>query len=86
MQAAHAALQYAREYPGDWHAGALVILTAPDEYALHDLMFRLLTAGHKAGEFWEPDVGELTAIAAGPEAGQMLRHLPLALSDTFERG
>jgi hypothetical protein len=81
VQAAHAALQYAAEHPGGWHEGALVLLAVPAERGLHDLAFRLLYAGHPMSEFWEPDIGELTAIAAGPSAGRMLQHVPLAFSD-----
>jgi len=76
VQAGHAALLYAHQHPGDWHDGYLIILSVPDEYRLWNLAQRIDCA-----QFREPDLdGQLTAIAAGPSAGQALRRLPLALS------
>jgi hypothetical protein len=77
VQAGHAALLHAHYHPGWWHDGYLVILAVPDEYRLW-LLSQCLDG---VTCFREPDLdGQLTAIAAGPSAGQLLRKLPLALS------
>jgi hypothetical protein len=85
VQAAHAALQYAAEHPGGWHEGALVLLALPSCDSLWDLAYWLDRHGDAVSLFREPDLAdELTAIAAGPSAGRMLRHVPLAFSDGKE--
>ena len=87
VQAGHAALLHAHRHPGDWHDGYLVILSVTDDVELYDLADRLDMHGHQVTVFREPDMDwRLTAIAAGPSAGRMLRHVPLALSDVTERG
>ena len=82
VQAGHAALLYAAGHPGDWHEGALIILAVRDNVQLYDLADRLDLQGHQLAVFREPDMDwRLTAIAAGPAAGRMLRHVPLAFSE-----
>lgn len=63
-----------------------MLLVVPDEPDLLDLAVCLYNHDYDTVEFREPDLDwQLTAIAAGPEAGQALRRLPLALSEV-ERG
>lgn len=87
VQACHAALQLADgAVYGD---STLVLLTVPDENALHTLAARIrqrcaIPRGYRLQleVFHEPDLGgQATALATDEEAARpLLRNLPLALS------
>ncbi len=67
-----------------WYArsNTLAFLAAKDEKALEHLHAKALTHGFACVQFCEPDRNkEVTALALGPEAARMVRHLPLALKE-----
>lgn len=85
-QACHALRAFGDEHPEEersWHEGSnnLVVLQVPTRDALLRLEVNLATAGVPISRFEEDDLGgEITAVAAGPEAKPHLRHLELALA------
>lgn len=85
-QACHALRAFADEHPEEergWHQDSnnLVVLQVPSRDALLQLEVNLATAGVPTSRFEEDDLGgEITAVAAGPSARPLLRHLELALA------
>lgn len=83
-QLGHALVDYSLAFPAalvQWHGDSnnLVLLEVDDQDALAGLLARALEAGVTAIPVYEPDLaGQLTAIALGPEARQLVRTLPLA--------
>jgi hypothetical protein len=77
----HAALCYADQFNlCDPSCLTLVFLTVPDEKELSFTMAKLGWYGIEVSFFCEPDLNdELTAFAAGSDAGRRLSKLPLAL-------
>ncbi len=85
-QLCHAMRQFAADHPEAERAwfeasNTLVLLEVADEPALAQLAARAARDGLVVSRFREPDLGDaLTAIALGPSARTLVRHLPLALS------
>lgn len=87
VQAAHA-LQELNVHHGElvrgWYArsNTLAFLATKDELSLEKLHTKAQEHGFTCVQFREPDRDkELTALALGPEAARMVRHLPLALKE-----
>lgn len=84
-QSCHAICAFAVAYPEKthaWHTGSnnLVVLAAPSELALEDLIDRAELLRVPIAAFREPDFcDQLTAIALGDGAAPLVSSLPLAL-------
>jgi peptidyl-tRNA hydrolase len=84
-QACHGLRAFIAAYPDEdrrWYAESnnLVVLQAPDERALWQLLERARDADVPVAMFEEPDFDdELTAIAIGPPGAKLVSNLPLAL-------
>lgn len=82
----HAAADFSFSFPDladRWHAvsNSLIVLTVPDERALHALVAKAEARGLLCGTFREPDLAdELTAVAFAPgrETRRLCSNLPLA--------
>lgn len=85
-QLCHAMREYVEHCPASeraWYetSNTLVCLEAENEDALRELIDKALARDVPVASFEEPDLnGSLTAIALGPSAKSMVRHLPLALA------
>ena len=85
-QVAHAFREYIEHFPAAekaWYetSNTLVCLEADDEAALRTLVEQALNRDVPVAVFEEPDLGgALTAIALGPSAKSLVRHLDLALA------
>ncbi|OGF52928.1 MAG: hypothetical protein A2Z21_01860 [Candidatus Fraserbacteria bacterium RBG_16_55_9] len=85
VQAIHAALKFALEWPGEargWYerSNTLVLLGVQDEPGLILVGQEALGRGISHSAFREPDRGnELTAIAVAPEGRKICRDLKLFL-------
>jgi hypothetical protein len=78
-QSVHAALDYAAAYP-DYRHESVIVLAAPDEFALAWLLEHARRDGLAAVPFHEADLdGALTAVALEPAAGKLCCSYPLAL-------
>lgn len=86
VQAAHALRAFVDGHPSidrAWYSASrtLVLLAARDEASLAALASEAAARGFSVAPHHEPDHGgALGAIALGPEAGSLLRKIPLALS------
>lgn len=79
VQSVHAALDYAAAYP-EYRHESVIVLAAPDEFALAQLLERARRSELAAVPFHEADLdGQLTAVALEPAAGKLCCTLPLAL-------
>lgn len=84
-QACHAVSAFASKFPDEhrvWQLESqnLVVLSAPDERALVELIAWIEHHGIECSSFFEPDLGQsLTAFAAPGTAGKLVSSLPLAL-------
>lgn len=83
-QICHALRQFGDEHPAVdklWFetSNTLVLLEVPDEQALLSLADEAKANGLPTSLFREPDIGYApTALALGPGARHLVRHLPLA--------
>lgn len=86
VQAAHALRAFVDVFPSvdrAWYGASrtLVLLATRDEPSLAALASEAAARGVPVAPHHEPDHGgALGAIALGPEAGSLLRKIPLALS------
>jgi len=82
VQSVHAALDYAAACP-EYRHESVIVLAAPDEFALAWLLEHARREGLAAVPFHEADLdGALTAVALEPAAGRLCSSLPLALKET----
>lgn len=85
-QICHALRQFTEDHPAVdklWFesSNTLVLLEVPDERSLLDLADRARSSGAPVSVFHEPDIGNApTALALGPNARHLVRHLPLAFA------
>lgn len=82
VQAAHAVSVYCGRHAGPYEQTSLILLTAPDEAALHALSQRAFYAGVECEGFYEPDLdGTLTALCLDERAKKLCTRLPLAFAE-----
>jgi hypothetical protein len=81
VQSVHAALDYAAAFP-DYRHETVIVLAAPDEFALAWLIEHARRAELAAIPFHEADLdGALTAVALEPAASGLCSSYPLALRE-----
>lgn len=78
VQAAHAAVEYARRFALHEHPTIVMVVVRDEEY-LRELAVDVFARTDQIAEFHEPDLGgALTAFAtSGEQAARVLRGLPL---------
>lgn len=79
VQTAHAVANHERLHPGTMALRTMVVLSVRDQETLLLVVQRARRNGIDVSVFWEPDIGEFTALAASPsEFWDEFAGLPLA--------